>query len=60
MYIYILTKFYKHMIINEGEPGLKRKSEGKKHKNGPILQKMNFTMQMKVGNCSLDQNPTLL
>ena len=32
----------------------------KKHKNRPILLKMNFTMQMKVGNCSLDQNPTLL
>ena len=38
----------------------KENRKEKKHKNGPILLKMNFTMQMKVGNCSLDQNPTLL
>ena len=35
----------------------KENRKDKKHKNGPILLKMNFTMQMKVGNCSLDQNP---
>ena len=38
----------------------KENRKEKKHKNGPILVEMNFTMQMKVGNCSLDQNPTLL
>ena len=38
----------------------KENRKEKNHKNGPILVEMNFTMQMKVGNCSLDQNPTLL
>ena len=38
----------------------KENRKKKKYKNGPILLKMNFTMQMKVWNCSLDQNPTLL
>ena len=31
-----------------------------KHKNSHSLIEMNYTMQMKVANCSLDQNPTLL
>ena len=42
MYIYILAKFYKHMIINEGEPGLKRKSEGKKTQKRAYFAKNEF------------------
>ena len=34
--------------------------KGKKAENSHILVEMNFTMQMKVANCSLDQNPTLI
>ena len=36
----------------------KENRKEKNHKNGPILVEMNFTMQMKVGNCSLDKNIT--
>ena len=34
--------------------------KGQKNENSHILVEMNFAMQMKVANCSLDQNPTLI
>ena len=34
--------------------------KGQKTENSHILVEMNFAMQMKVANCSLDQNPTLI
>ena len=34
--------------------------KGKKTKNSHILVEMNYSMQMKVANCSLDKNITTL
>ena len=53
----ILTKFYKNRVINEGDTGFRRESEGE---NSHISVAFYFTTQMKVANCSLDQNPTLI
>ena len=35
--IYILTKFHKNSIINEGDTGFRRKSEGEKNQKQPYL-----------------------